>query len=89
MDEVETTTHDSRRREPTGAYKGENTKRGEGKGHGAVLLITYYEPDTACQRYRIHRIQFIRVSGLKRGGPEALPRVGNIDEGRTVVVWTL
>jgi hypothetical protein len=45
IDEIETKTHESRRREPTEAYKGEKTKgarEGERNGHGAVLLITYY-----------------------------------------------
>jgi hypothetical protein len=50
-----------------------------------VLLITYYESYTARQRNRLCRVQF----RTERAGLRRAPRVGNIDEGRTVVTWTL
>jgi hypothetical protein len=45
IDEIKASAHESRRREPTEAYKGEKTKRRKeekGIGHEAVLSITFY-----------------------------------------------
>jgi hypothetical protein len=92
--EMRTITHYSGKREADGSVQGEKSKGAkerEKNGHGAMLLITYYEYDTACRRYRMRRIQFRtgpagRVDWNKARG---VPWVGKYDDGRTVVIWTL
>jgi hypothetical protein len=87
INEIGTKTHESWGREPTEAYKGKKTK-GESRRkeldmkrccQSRTTNLTLRVSDTECTGRAVWS-----KARLRRA-----PRVGNIDEGRTVMIWTL
>jgi hypothetical protein len=69
MDEMEMTTHESRRREPTGAYKGRKQKGKELDMKRCCWLTNLTSRVTVTEGAKADAALGERADGLEHGGP--------------------